>query len=353
MKLSLGAFALTLGLVAACASTPEEPSAAPTAKVEDRIVVDASAESRRDLGVVRWGIDVGRARATVIRGYDAKSAKIVELEQKAGRSFRGEREGTDYPHTFDATLRIRDRVSTLKIEASDTKFRVVTNDLGADAKAALARIDADLRDRRGALIGTSTVSRLAPADALVNGEGGVCLARTCDPALLSSATAGTSAASSCAAGQSSCGSDVSNSRSAQSSSDAKCDCGSCGEKVQIEGPAVREYVQTFADQACCAVKSTDGAGGACKATTYDSHQPSADLALDMPTSPQGYGTAPESHDFGEQLAAFALQNMAEYKIEYVIYRQRISFGDGWKDMEDRGSITQNHFDHVHVSFLAQ
>ena len=26
-------------------------------------------------------------------------------------------------------------------------------------------------------------------------------------------------------------------------------------------------------------------------------------------------------------------------------------GSGWDPMEDRGSITENHFDHVHVSFL--
>jgi hypothetical protein len=29
---------------------------------------------------------------------------------------------------------------------------------------------------------------------------------------------------------------------------------------------------------------------------------------------------------------------------------RIDSGDGWRPMEDRGSITQNHCDHVHVSF---
>jgi hypothetical protein len=34
----------------------------------------------------------------------------------------------------------------------------------------------------------------------------------------------------------------------------------------------------------------------------------------------------------------------------VIWRQRINSGTGWRAMEDRGSITQNHYDHVHVSF---
>ena len=34
----------------------------------------------------------------------------------------------------------------------------------------------------------------------------------------------------------------------------------------------------------------------------------------------------------------------------MIWRQRINLGEGWRDMADRGSITQNHNDHVHVSF---
>ncbi len=35
---------------------------------------------------------------------------------------------------------------------------------------------------------------------------------------------------------------------------------------------------------------------------------------------------------------------------YVIWRQRYNDGSGWDPMEDRGSITANHYDHVHVSF---
>jgi hypothetical protein len=113
--------------------------------------------------------------------------------------------------------------------------------------------------------------------------------------------------------------------------------------VDIEGPPVQPHVQVFANDACAQVK-------ACRATTREGHEPSADLAIDMPTG-AGYGQLPtDNHVFGDRLAEFAVTNQTKYRIEYVIYRQRINFGDGWEPMEDRGDITQNHFDHVHVSF---
>lgn len=55
-------------------------------------------------------------------------------------------------------------------------------------------------------------------------------------------------------------------------------------------------------------------------------------------------------DPGEQLAEYAVENMDRLGISYVIYRQRINFGSGWEAMEDRGGVTANHMDHVHVSF---
>jgi hypothetical protein len=53
---------------------------------------------------------------------------------------------------------------------------------------------------------------------------------------------------------------------------------------------------------------------------------------------------------GDALAAH-LQGMAgTLGIKYLIWRQRIWYpGGGWKPMEDRGSATANHYDHVHVS----
>ncbi|MGW4487177.1 hypothetical protein ACWEOE_25445 [Amycolatopsis sp. NPDC004368] len=55
---------------------------------------------------------------------------------------------------------------------------------------------------------------------------------------------------------------------------------------------------------------------------------------------------------GNALAAYVLAHQGEFGVTYVIWRQRINTGSGWKAMEDRGSPTANHFDHVHVSFKA-
>ena len=55
---------------------------------------------------------------------------------------------------------------------------------------------------------------------------------------------------------------------------------------------------------------------------------------------------------GDRLAACALKNRAALGITYVIWQQRINFGSGWQPMEDRGGVTANHYDHVHVSFGA-
>jgi hypothetical protein len=53
---------------------------------------------------------------------------------------------------------------------------------------------------------------------------------------------------------------------------------------------------------------------------------------------------------GDGLAQCALDNMAALGVKYVIWEQQINHGNGWKPMADRGGVTANHFDHVHVSF---
>lgn len=59
-----------------------------------------------------------------------------------------------------------------------------------------------------------------------------------------------------------------------------------------------------------------------------------------------------SDERGTALAAYALANRRRLGVTYVIWRQRINSGTGWRQMEDRGSPTQNHMDHVHVNFAA-
>lgn len=65
------------------------------------------------------------------------------------------------------------------------------------------------------------------------------------------------------------------------------------------------------------------------------------LALDLMTTNQVTG---------DSIAACALRNMDALGVTYVIWDQQINTGSGWKPMEDRGSPTANHEDHVHISF---
>lgn len=57
---------------------------------------------------------------------------------------------------------------------------------------------------------------------------------------------------------------------------------------------------------------------------------------------------------GDAIAAHVVKNASKYQITYVIWYQKIwSTGrasEGWRAMENRGSATANHLDHVHVSF---
>jgi len=56
---------------------------------------------------------------------------------------------------------------------------------------------------------------------------------------------------------------------------------------------------------------------------------------------------------GYAIARWAQANAAKLGIMYIIYRQRIwdirMASAGWVPMPDRGSITANHYDHVHIS----
>ncbi len=65
------------------------------------------------------------------------------------------------------------------------------------------------------------------------------------------------------------------------------------------------------------------------------------------------GTMPSADQvrLGHEIAAWAIANANRLGVKYVIYRQRIyNIGaPGWRAMEDRGGITANHFDHVHIS----
>ena len=66
---------------------------------------------------------------------------------------------------------------------------------------------------------------------------------------------------------------------------------------------------------------------------------------------------PVNSALGDQIADYAIKNMASRGINYIIWKQRFyapydsKYGPAytWNPMPDRGSVTENHYDHVHVS----
>lgn len=81
----------------------------------------------------------------------------------------------------------------------------------------------------------------------------------------------------------------------------------------------------------------------------DSGDHGKDLAIDFMVQ--------ESSELGDKIAEYAIQNMASRGISYIIWKQRFyapfdsKYGPAntWNPMPDRGSVTENHYDHVHVS----
>ncbi len=55
---------------------------------------------------------------------------------------------------------------------------------------------------------------------------------------------------------------------------------------------------------------------------------------------------------GDAVAQYVIDNAARFRVEYVIWRQRIYMVSSgtWRAMADRGSPTANHMDHPHVAF---
>jgi hypothetical protein len=110
----------------------------------------------------------------------------------------------------------------------------------------------------------------------------------------------------------------------------------CGMSTSGLG-AVKSYVRSAAETLGCRFGEPTMHGVAGRAGTSDHPGGKAvDFMVNRAT--------------GDALAACALKNKDALGISYVIWEQRINFGSGWQPMEDRGGVTANHFDHVHISF---
>ncbi|WP_017579697.1 coiled-coil domain-containing protein [Nocardiopsis valliformis] len=78
-------------------------------------------------------------------------------------------------------------------------------------------------------------------------------------------------------------------------------------------------------------------------------------ACDFMLHPSGGMPTQAQIDRGWAISEWAMENADTLGIMYIIYRQQIwdvRRGDtDWRPMSDRGNLTENHFDHVHISMF--
>jgi len=85
----------------------------------------------------------------------------------------------------------------------------------------------------------------------------------------------------------------------------------------------------------------------------DSGEHGSGRACDFMMSAGGASPSGANQQLGQQIADYAQANADRLGVMYIIWEQRIwhsaNPGAGWEMMNDRGSITANHYDHVHIS----
>ncbi|MFI0352207.1 hypothetical protein [Actinomadura sp. 9N407] len=127
--------------------------------------------------------------------------------------------------------------------------------------------------------------------------------------------------------------------------------GASGTKSPITGNSMTARMRTV-------LQAVDGKFGAFPAIGCarpgDPQDHGSGRACDFMESTGGQMPSSSALAHGDAVAQYVIDNASRFGIKYVIWRQRIydmRGSGGWKQMEDRGSVTQNHYDHVHVSVL--
>lgn len=116
-------------------------------------------------------------------------------------------------------------------------------------------------------------------------------------------------------------------------------------KIGNTAGAINPRAQAAAD---AVVSNVPGAGsitlGGTRASAADPGGHPSGLAVDYMVMANGA--------LGDAIVAYHVAHWNELGVEYVIWKQRMlsSPGGGWKQMENRGSATANHMDHVHVNY---
>ncbi|MBS2015296.1 MAG: glycoside hydrolase family 104 protein [Deltaproteobacteria bacterium] len=181
---AIAAASLLLVPMFACAPpADDEPAPAPDA----RIVVEASPDSQRALGVTRWAVDPRGSNGAAIVGYDRGGRRVVVFEHAIAKG-----------DVFEASLSRDASIARVVIGGAG---EASIDEIGADpaARAALSRIAADLeasggRGAQTSLLGARSASALRPQAegerASLLERRGVCLSRICGSSLTKTGAAG-------------------------------------------------------------------------------------------------------------------------------------------------------------------
>ncbi|WP_433475972.1 coiled-coil domain-containing protein [Spirillospora sp. CA-142024] len=89
----------------------------------------------------------------------------------------------------------------------------------------------------------------------------------------------------------------------------------------------------------------------CVRQTGDPQDHGTGHACDFMVTTGGVMATGSAQALGDRTAAYAIAHASALGIKYIIWRQRIYDlrSPGWRAMENRGGVTANHFDHVHIS----
>lgn len=89
----------------------------------------------------------------------------------------------------------------------------------------------------------------------------------------------------------------------------------------------------------------------CVRTGGDPQDHATGHACDFMVTTGGTMATGSAQSLGDRTAAYAISHASALGIKYIIWRQRIYDlrSPGWRAMENRGGVTANHFDHVHIS----
>ncbi|MCZ2805507.1 hypothetical protein O2W18_10365 [Modestobacter sp. VKM Ac-2983] len=116
-------------------------------------------------------------------------------------------------------------------------------------------------------------------------------------------------------------------------------------KISNSAGPIKPQAQAAAN---AVVSNVPGAGsitlGGTRPSAADPHGHPSGLAVDYMVM--------SNAALGDAIVAYHVANWAELGVDYIIWEQRMlsSPGGSWKQMEDRGSVTANHFDHPHVNY---